>query len=341
MKSNRIATAFACGLLLSPLAAAAPLDLAGLPKARDFAERMALEHGFDSEQVLAQLARTTYQGKAIRLVTPSKKSGPRSWQAYRARFIEPVRIRAGLEFWSANRAALERAEQQYGVPADILLGIIGVETVFGRNTGAFPLLDALATLAFDYPPRETLFRRELEQLFLLARESGRNPASYTGSYAGAIGYPQFLPSSVRRFAVDFDADGSVDLEGSAADAIGSVARYLSEHGWRPGERIAEPAILAAGTDPSPLLAAGIEPALDRGTLAEAGLQLPAGIERATLVDLETPGRPTEYWLGYRNFYVLTRYNRSSFYAMAVFHLAAALREARLSVGRVARGGGPR
>ncbi|MCB1895795.1 MAG: lytic murein transglycosylase B [Zoogloeaceae bacterium] len=327
-------------LLCVTTADAGPAGLAAHPAAAAFVARMEAEHGFERESLLAALATATYQDKALRLISPPKPgTGPRvrSWTGYRARFVDPVRIRAGLAFWDAHRASLERAEQRYGVPSEVILGIIGVETVFGRVTGSFPLLDALATLAFDYPPRADLFRRELENLFLLARENGRAVGSYTGSYAGAIGFPQFLPSSVRRYAVDFDGDGRIDLERSEADAIGSVARYLAEHGWRSGERVADPVALPAGADVDALLATGIEPRLDRHSLSAAGIELPQGIELATLVDLESPGKPTEYWLGYRNFYVLTRYNRSSFYAMSVLQLAQALREARISSRQVARG----
>lgn len=326
-------------LLVSTAAMAeGPTGLAAHPAAAAFVSRMEAEHGFEREALIAALARASYQDKALRLIAPPKqrtKRAVRSWTGYRARFVEPIRIRAGLAFWDAHRATLERAEQRYGVPSEVILGIIGVETVYGRITGSFPLLDALATLAFDYPPRATLFRKELENLFLLARENGRAVGSYTGSYAGAIGFPQFLPSSIRRYAVDFDHDGLVDLERSEADAIGSVAHYLAEHGWRSGERVADPVSLPAHADIDAMLATGIEPRLDRATLADAGLALPRGIERATLIDLESPGKPTEYWLGYRNFYVLTRYNRSSFYAMSVFQLAQALREAHIASRQVA------
>ncbi|MCB1886882.1 MAG: lytic murein transglycosylase B [Rhodocyclaceae bacterium] len=322
----------ACALALAVFAAAvhaAEPDLASHPEAASFIDRMVSVHGFERHAVVNELAAASYQKKAIRFIKPPAKKGIRSWKSYRARFVEPVRIRAGLAFWNDHREALERAEQRFGVPPEIILAILGVETVFGRQTGSFPLVGALATLAFDYPPRASLFRKELENLFLLARESGRRPSSYTGSFAGAIGYPQFLPSSVRTYAVDFDDNGRVDLEGSAEDAIGSIARYLADHGWLAGERIADPVVPPPGTPLDPLVAAGIEPALTGAELASVGLRLPAGIERATLVDLETPGLATQYWLGYRNFYVLTRYNRSSFYAMAVTHLADALREARL------------
>ena len=294
---------------------------------RELVER----HGFDADTLSASLAQARHEPEVIRLISPPTRSGVRSWQKYRARFLDRLRIEAGLGFWAENAPALQQASARYGVPAEIIVAIIGVETVYGRNTGNFETLSALATLAFDYPPRAELFRRELEALFLLAREQGREPASYHGSYAGALGYPQFLPSSLRSYGVDFDADGRVNVDVSPTDAIGSVANFLYQHGWQAGAPIAEPARFSTVLDPAPFVAAGIEPVLEPGSLSAAGITTALGAEAAataTLVDLETPGAATAYWLGYRNFYVLTRYNRSSFYAMSVFELAETLRARR-------------
>lgn len=299
--------------------------------AQAFVRDMVEQHGFDADAVTATLALARHEAQVIRLISPPTRAGVRSWQKYRARFLDRLRIDGGLAFWAENEADLQRASERYGVPIEIIVAIIGVETVYGRNTGNFETLSALATLAFDYPPRAPLFRRELESLLLLAREQGREPQSYYGSYAGALGYPQFLPSSVRSFGVDFDGDGHIDFDAGPADAIGSVANYLHGHGWRTGEPIAERARFRNVVDPTPLVAAGIEPTLEPATLAEAGVTTLGGTPpaaTATLVDLETPGTTTEYWLGYRNFYVITRYNRSSFYAMSVFELAEALRARR-------------
>ncbi|WP_332674542.1 lytic murein transglycosylase B [Aromatoleum sp.] len=295
---------------------------------RAFAREMAEKHGFDTAELLSALHRAEHDPRVIRLITPPGEPGVRSWQRYRARFLDVARIENGVAFWQENEAALREAAQRYGVPPEIVVAILGVETFYGRNAGSFETVSALATLAFDYPPRGPLFRRELENLFLLAREQERDPFSYQGSYAGAIGYPQFLPSSMRAYAVDFDGNGRIDFESGPDDAIGSVARYLAEHGWRRGEPVAEPARIA-GADPQPLVDAGIEPALPPETLTHAGVTTANGTPPATiatLVDLATPGTDTEYWLGYRNFYVITRYNKSSFYAMAVFQLGQALRE---------------
>lgn len=327
MKYAPIALLLAFGTLAVPASAGA--SLAEHAEAFAFAEHMETRHGFDRNEVLATLGQAEHQGRVIELISPPAKTGVRSWQRYRARFLDSGRIEAGVAFWRAHADRMQEAARRYGVPPEIIAAIIGVETYYGRNTGSFETVSALATLAFDYPPRADLFRRELESLFLLAREQGRDPISYYGSYAGAIGYPQFLPSSIRNFAVDFDANGRIDFDNDPADAIGSVANYLANHGWIPGAPIAVPALVPSELDPQALIDAGIEPVLSPQQLAAAGI-VPATTdphpELATFVDLATPGSATEYWLGYRNFYVITRYNKSSFYAMAVFHLATALRE---------------
>lgn len=294
---------------------------------RAFARAMQAEHGLDEAEILAALAGARRDEQVIRLITPPSRPGVRSWSRYRARFIEPVRIRAGLAFWDEYGASLRAASEKFGVPEEIILGILGVETIYGRNTGNFSLVSALATLAFDYPPRADLFRKELENLFLLAREQGTTATAYTGSFAGALGYPQFLPSSIRNFAVDFDGDGRIDLEHSPVDAIGSIANYLRVHGWEPGRPVAVPARLA-GPPPAQFLAADITPSFLPDELASQGVRAARGEshpEKAALIELVTPDAPSEYWLGYQNFYVITRYNRSSFYAMAVFQLAETLR----------------
>ncbi len=301
---------------------------------RAFIEEMHDRHGFDRARLMRLFAQAQPQPRVIQAILPPKDPAVRSWQGYRARFITPSRIEGGLRFWETNREALETAQRTYGVPEEIVVAIIGIETIYGRHMGRFPALATLATLAFDYPPRADLFRRELEALLLLARESHRSPLSFTGSYAGALGIPQFLPSSIRNWAVDFDGDGSVDLAASKPDAIGSVANFLATHGWEAGSPIAAPAS-ASGDRIGELIDAGILPRFTPTEMAAYGVvsapdapQLPCA-----LIDLVTPNAATEYWLGYRNFYVITRYNRSSFYAMTVFLLSRELkleREARLA-----------
>jgi membrane-bound lytic murein transglycosylase B len=304
------------------------------PEVRAFVSEIAERNGFDADAVLGLFRQAKPDPAVIKAITPPADPGARSWQSYRARFLDAKRIANGLEFWRNHEATLARAQAIYGVPAEIVVAIIGVETLYGRHTGQFEVFNALTNLAFDYPPRAELFRRELEALLLLAREQGRNPWDYRGSYAGAIGYPQFLPSSIRKYAVDFNRDGRIDLSGSAEDAIGSVAHFLYQHGWESGDVIALPARLVEsdtkGSEwgPAPLLAEGIFPKRLPADLARFGIEADGAPEKAAaLIDLATPNAQTEYRLGFNNFYVLTRYNRSSFYAAAVTDLAEALRAA--------------
>jgi membrane-bound lytic murein transglycosylase B len=250
--------------------------------------------------------------------------------AYLRRFVESHASPAARLLATPRRVAGARRDRR--VPAAIVVAILGVETFYGRHTGRFHAFNALTNLAFDHPPRAELFRRELEALLLLARDERRDPWSYKSSYAGAIGLPQFLPSSVRGYAVDFDRDGRIDLAASPDDAIGSVARFLAEHGWRGGEAIAH-AVKVSGGDtpnsPAALIAEGIRPARLPSELAGFGVDTDGAPELpAALIDLATPEHPTEYRLGFNNFFVITRYNRSSFYAAAVMDLAEALRAAR-------------
>ncbi|MCL2075424.1 MAG: lytic murein transglycosylase B [Betaproteobacteria bacterium] len=304
-------------------------SIAELPAAQAFAREMRERHGFDEADLLRRFARLAPNQRVLKLIAPPAPAAvsQRSWQRYRSRFIDQKRIRQGIDFRQRHAAALKRAEDIYGVPAEIIVAIIGVETFYGQNTGSFNTFSTLATLAFYDPKRHEFFRRQLEQLLLLARENSRNPESYSGSYAGALGIPQFLPGSLRRYAVDFDNNGVIDLSDSVADSIGSVANFLVEHGWQKDAPIAIPVRLPANL-PSETLAAwleaGIRPALPATGLLAAGVAaepFEAANLDVTLIELVTPDAPTEYWLGFENFYVITRYNRSSFYAMSVFQLA--------------------
>lgn len=318
-------------LLFSWLAPAAVASgFAERPEVHAFIMRMAQEHGFPAQTLSERFAAITPLPRVLELIAPPADPRQRSWRAYRARFLDSRRIAHGLAFWHRHAATLARAEALTSVPAEIIVAILGIETFYGQNTGRFPTFAALATLAFDYPPRAELFLRELEAFLLLARESGRDPASFRGSYAGALGLPQFLPSSIRAYALDFDGDGHIDLERSAPDAIGSVANFLAVHGWRQGEPVAVKVGAGETADVAPLLAEGIAPKRLPTEFASFGIEIPidAPERPAALIDLVTPDAPTEYWLGYGNFYVLTRYNRSSFYAMAVCQLADALRARR-------------
>ncbi len=306
------------------------------PAVQAFIRDMHERHGLDVEHLTQQFSSIRPNSIVLRAIRPpAVPELQRSWHRYRLRFLTRQRIAGGLRFWQRNEATLQRAEQIYGVPASVIVAIIGVETEYGQNMGSFGVMEALASLAFNYPPRADFFRDELEQFLLLARENGFNPLTIKGSYAGALGIPQFMPGSLRRFAVDFDGDDRIDLRNSTIDAIGSVARFLQQHGWQKGAPVALPAQVA--TDPAAVLVLGIKPALSVQELATRGIVAHADSERlAALIDLVSPEAPTEYWLGFDNFYVITRYNRSSFYAMSVFQLAETLREQREAAASAAR-----
>ncbi len=300
--------------------------------AQDAAKRLDLPDAWMQKQI-GQAQRITVIEK---LVLPPATPVAKNWAAYRARFIEPQRIQAGARFWKTHQAALERAEREYGVPASIVVGIIGVETLYGQNTGNFRILDALATLAFDFPvthpraaERQAFFRSELEQFLLLTSRSGANPQSIKGSYAGAMGLPQFMPSSWARYAVDFDGDGRVDLFGSPTDAIGSVANYFKSFQWQPGMPTHYPVGLVPGqTDMDALLAPDILPTFSVSSFTAKGAQLEGAALQHTgplaLIELRNGLDAPSYVAGTENFYAITRYNWSSYYAMAVIELAEAV-----------------
>jgi membrane-bound lytic murein transglycosylase B len=306
---------------------------------RQFLDQIAVRDGFDRTALDQLMAQVRYVDSAAQLMKPGPPGKPKNWQAYRSRFIEPVRIDGGVQFWNDNAAALERAENEYGIPAEIIVGIIGVETVYGRNTGRFRVLDALTTLAFSYPEspnraaRLAFFRDELENTLLFARQNNIDPLSLMGSYAGAVGLPQFMPSNILKYGVDYDGDGRIDLRNSAADAIGSVANFLAAHGWRrdaPGA-IVYPATVSPSRAWEPLIGAGLEATVRQEDLLAAGVTtnspLPAGMLFG-LVDLQNGAEPTEYWLATSNFYAITQYNRSYFYAMSVIELGRAVKLGR-------------
>jgi membrane-bound lytic murein transglycosylase B len=310
---------------LVALLLAAPGAQAGKPETFDrdislFVSEMAEQHGFDKAELAKLLAGARYRQKIIDAIT--RPAEGMSWERYRPIFVTDSRASEGVEFWNRHQRLLEQAQQKYGVPPEIIVAIIGVETRYGRHAGSYPVIDALATLAFGYPRRADFFRRQLEEFLLLSREEKVNPASATGSYAGAMGQPQFIPSSYRSYAVDFDGNGQRDLWNSTADVIGSVAAYFKRHGWRPGERITL-RVEGAGRQHDRFVEAGMKPSIKLGELKTAGIGGDTGLgpERlASLIRLE--GREgDEYWLGLDNFYVITRYNHSNLYAMAVYQLS--------------------
>ncbi len=271
-----------------------------------------------------------------KLVLPPSSPSAKNWAAYRARFIEPTRIQAGARFWQTHRSALEKAEREYGVPAAIIVGIIGVETLYGQNTGSFRIIDALSTLAFHFPlahpraaERQAFFRSELEQFLLLTSRSATDPLAIRGSYAGAMGLPQFMPSSWARHAVDFDGDGRIDLFGSPSDAIGSVANYFKAFQWRSGMPTHYPVTLVPGqTDMDTLLAPDILPTFSVHSFTAKGAVLQGEALQHTgplaLIELRNGNESPSYVAGTENFYAITRYNWSSYYAMAVIELAEAV-----------------
>lgn len=304
-----------------------------------FADELALRHGFPRAELGELIAKTSYINSAVQLVKPGPPGKPKNMNAVRALLIEPVRVAAGVDFWNEHAATLARAEAEYGVPADIIVGIIGIETVYGRNTGRFRIVDVLTTLGFAYPDapnkeaRMAFFRGELENTLVLARKQNVDPFSLLGSFAGAIGLPQFMPGSVLAYGVDFDNDGVTDLRGSPVDAIGSVANFLLHHGWKPEENgpAVYPAQLDSGRNFDLFIKQGLAATFDFSEMAQAGVSIdtPPRLGRLYgLIDLQNGTDATEYWVATNNFYAITQYNRSYFYAMSVIELGQAVRVAR-------------
>lgn len=302
-------------------------SLAERPEVQAFIREMAAKHDLDAHKLTGIFARARTQPEIIAAITRPAEAKP--WHAYRKIFLTPQRIEGGVAFWQAHEPVLARAEQVYGVPAEIIVAILGVETFYGRITGKHRVLEALSTLAFDYPRRAAFFRKELEHYLLLTQEEGIDPLSLQGSYAGAMGLAQFMPSSYRAYAVDFNGDRRRDLWNNPQDAIGSVANYLSTHGWQRGEPIALPARVQ-GRGYQTLLSRELKPQQDLRRLIQQGVTPEAPIDEtnlAILLELEGPNSP-EYWLGFANFYVITRYNHSPLYAMAVYQLSQEIRRQR-------------
>jgi membrane-bound lytic murein transglycosylase B len=317
---------------LAQAAAPAPLR----PEVDAFVDEVVAKHGLVREDVRRILTQARVQRDILRAM--SMQSTARPWHRYRPLYVNPDRIAGGVRFWRENAELLARASREHGVPEEIIVATIGVETIYGRYMGTHRVLDALTTLAFDFPRRAEFFRGELEQFLLLARDGVLDALAVRGSYAGAIGIPQFMPSSYQRFAVDFDGDGRIRLVDGMADAIGSVANYYRVHGWVTGA----PVVLAAtveGDGADALVELGIEPQLTPERLKAAGVMAAwrDGAGPAALLKLEAVTGP-QYWLGMKNFYVITRYNRSVNYAMSVHELAQEIRAAYQSVRTSGAGG---
>ena len=301
----------------------------------DFADEIALRHGFPRAELRALFGQVRFVDSAVQLVKPAPPGKPKNMNAVRELMIEPVRINAGVKFWNEHAAVLARAESEFGVPADVIVGIIGIETVYGRNTGRFRVLDVLTTLGFAYPQapnqaaRMAFFRGELENALVLARKNAIDPLSLLGSFAGAIGMPQFMPGSVLAYGVDYDHDGAIDLRGSTADAIGSVANFLVQHGW--DRKHNGPPMYRASVGPGRNWARFLGQGLTaKFTLSDLQANAVATTTTAQagalygLIDLQNGTDATEYWVATNNFFAITKYNRSYYYAMSVVELGRAV-----------------
>jgi membrane-bound lytic murein transglycosylase B len=299
------------------------------PEVRAYIRELVARHGFVEKELVYLFSRVRREDAVLTAIAaPAEKV--RTWQDYREILVNERRIAGGVAFWKTHRAALARAERDFGVPAEYIVAIIGVETQYGRNVGKWRVIDALATLAFDYPPRADFFRDELTSYLLLARDEGINVFATRGSYAGAFGIPQFMPGSARRYAVDFDGSGSIDLHRSPSDALGSVANFLHRHGWLSGGDVLLPARVH-GEAWRAYADGSLEPKRSLTELLRAGIEVPEPAQRspeekAVLVELTSGSGPSEFRVGLQNFYVLTRYNRSAFYATAAFELAQAVKQ---------------
>ena len=316
-------------LVLGQLAAPAYGSYAEREDVRAWILAQVEAHGLDAAAVTSTLDGAKRQESILKAIArPAERV--LTWDEYRRLFVEPMRIEQGLAFWNTHAATLDRARMRFGVPPEYVVAIIGVETRYGRVTGSYRVLDALATLGFDYPPRATFFRGELLALLLMAREEGLDPATLKGSYAGAMGYGQFIPSSFRAYAIDFDADGHRDIWGNPTDAIGSVANYFARHGWARDGLVAAP--LGAADASAAQRASGwtddsLELNFTAGALRAAGWKLPPlADDQASELLLLDGAQGKEVWAALPNFYVITRYNRSRLYALAVHELAGALRD---------------
>ncbi|MEW6174557.1 lytic murein transglycosylase B [Stutzerimonas frequens] len=298
------------------------------PNVDEFVAEMTRDYGFASEQLHELFAKAERKQAILDAISrPAERVKP--WKEYRPIFLTDSRVAQGVDFWRENEVALARAEAEYGVPAEIIVAIIGVETFYGRNTGSHRVIDALSTLGFDYPPRQPFFRQQLKEFLLLTREEQVDPLTLKGSYAGAMGLPQFMPSSFRAYAVDFDSDGHIDIWNNPTDAIGSAASYFKQHGWAAGEPVVARAKVS-GERVEEGLTVGLESQKNAGEMRALGWQFDKSVANETAVTaFRLEGADgDEYWLGLPNFYVITRYNRSVMYAMAVHQLSQQLAEAR-------------
>jgi len=307
-------------LLLCIVPAVATANYSQREDVKAFIQEMHKEHGFD-KKALSQLMQGVKQQTTALEAIARPAEGVLTWKDYRKIFITNKRIDKGVQFWKDNEALLNRAEKEFGVPAEFIVAIIGVETYYGKHAGNYPVLDALTTLGFDYPPRARFFRKQLKQYLMMTREEKLDAKSLTGSYAGAMGMPQFIPSSFRAYAVDFDGNGVRDFWNSSADPIGSVANYFKRHGWKKGEPVVSPALVSKNA--KKLGGKKMKPHKSIAEFKKAGAKPKAVFSdsaKATLLKFDGKNGE-EFWLGLQNFYVITRYNHSPMYAMAVYQLS--------------------
>ncbi len=315
----------AAAILAASANPAAALDTRR-PEVKDFIDQIADQYSFKKRALRKLLAAAQYQPAILEAMDrPAEKA--KMWYEYRPIFVSDRRIREGAEFWLTHRQDLDRASIRSGVAPEYLAAILGVETYYGRQTGNYRVLDALATLAFDYPPRAKFFRDELEQFILLTRDLKMNPLAIKGSYAGAMGAPQFMPSNYRRYAVDASADGRIDLWNNWPDVCASIGNYLKEHGWNPGE----PVLSEASVEPdkaADLDGRKLALAETVGSLKEKGVSFDSSLppDAPALLIAADEADGVHWRVGYNNFYVITRYNHSPLYAMAVYELAAAIKQ---------------
>ncbi len=330
MIKNIVTLSLLASLTVAPIQAPQALSL-DQQQVGDFIQYMVSKHRFDAADLQATFSAARGHERILEAISRPAESKP--WFEYRPIFITQQRIEGGVEFWNSNASTLDSAARHYGIPPEIIVAIIGVETFYGRRTGTYPVLEAVATLAFHFPKRADFFRSELEQFLLLVREEQVDPLSLTGSYAGAMGMPQFISSSYRRYAVDFNNDGKRDIWSDVEDTVGSVANYLAEHGWRRNEPVALNAHVQS-SEIEQLVSLGLKPQRSLTELGQSGVTTDAVIDtgvQASVIALQK-ANSVEYWLGLQNFYVITRYNHSALYAMAVYQLAEEIRELRTSAG---------
>jgi membrane-bound lytic murein transglycosylase B len=307
--------------------AQAPAKVKLKPEAEQFIGQMVQKHGFDEAALRRLFSQLKPDEGVVKAIGAPSTSRP--WHEFRPIFVTPTRISGGVQFWQQYADILARARETYGVPEEFIVSIIGVETIYGKRMGSFRVVDSLYTLAFEMTERATFFRGEFEQLLLLARENGIDPSTIKGSFAGAMGMPQFIPTSYRKYAVDFDGDGKVDLWDSPADTIGSVANYLKTFGWTADTVPSVPARIS-GDEFKAVLDAGLKPNQSIEQMQAKGVESTETLAPDTQAGLFTLDieQGQEFWLALNNFYVITRYNRSKNYAMAVQQLAAAIARER-------------